>query len=272
MVIEQLRLQQHRSSTLHNYYTIWKIFNQFFVKLDVKPRNWEDRITLFTGYLVQNGRKSTTIRSYISALKAELKMNKIKVSTDDYLLASLMKACRLRNHKVITKFPIQKPMLHVMIDKVSILFGSQPYLKCLYQAILITTYYRLFRIGEVTGRSHPIKARDFHIAMNKRKLLFVLHMSKTHGLQNNPQIIKIVSTSLHSTHSHHCLFEILRHYLRVRSSYKNNNEIFFVFRDHSPVKPNHLRTVLQKLLKMMRLKPWLYSAHCLRLVRACEIK
>ena len=50
----------------------------------------------------------------------------------------------------------------------------------LYQVLIITTYYGMFRIGEVTLSDHVVKARDVHIALNKPKLLFVLHSSKTH--------------------------------------------------------------------------------------------
>ena len=46
-MIENLRSNQHRDTTKKNYYAVWKIFNKFFVKLDCKPNNWEDRLTLF---------------------------------------------------------------------------------------------------------------------------------------------------------------------------------------------------------------------------------
>ena len=32
--IEQLKHQQYRDSTKKNYYAIWKVFNNFFVRLD----------------------------------------------------------------------------------------------------------------------------------------------------------------------------------------------------------------------------------------------
>ena len=36
-IVEQLKLQRHRQSTKDNYYGIWKTFNQFFIRLDIKP-------------------------------------------------------------------------------------------------------------------------------------------------------------------------------------------------------------------------------------------
>ena len=118
-MMDRLRSQQHRSTTQHTYYVVWKLFNEFFIKLDKKPKNWSDRITLFVGYLIGQGRKSTTIKSYISAKKAVLKINKIRISTDAYLLSSLTKACKLVNDKVRTKLPIRKHTLMVMVKNIN---------------------------------------------------------------------------------------------------------------------------------------------------------
>ena len=55
-----------------NYRSVWHTFNDFFLKLDVKPSKWEDRLTLFIGHLISKNRKSNTIKSYISAIRAML--------------------------------------------------------------------------------------------------------------------------------------------------------------------------------------------------------
>ena len=92
-IIEDLKQHQHRDSTKKNYLAVWKIFNEFFVHLDFKPRDWEDRLNLFVGYLIQNDRKSATVKSY---------NNNVKIAEDRYLLSSLVKACRIKNDVVKT--------------------------------------------------------------------------------------------------------------------------------------------------------------------------
>ena len=87
-IVEQLKHNQHRNSTKKCYYAVWKLFNEFFMKLDLKPKKWEDRLTLFVGYLIENEKQSSTVKSCISAIKAVLKMNGIKITEDEYLLAS----------------------------------------------------------------------------------------------------------------------------------------------------------------------------------------
>ena len=190
--VEQLKTRRHRDSTAHNYYGIWKNFNNFVTKLDI---NWEDRVVLYVVYLIQNDCKSTTIKSYVSAIKAVLFNGGIKLKQDAALLSSLTRACKINNDVIRTKLPIRKPLVQLFINALKNKFDQQPYLSRIYQALIIVTYYRMFRISELTLSQHVLKARDVHIAINKPKLLFVLHSSKTHGRGDMPQMIKITRLS-----------------------------------------------------------------------------
>ena len=59
-----------------------------------------------------------------------------------------------------------------------------------------TAYFGLLRVGEMCAGSHPILVNDVHIAENKKKFMFLLRSSKTHGKYNKPQQVKITSTKL----------------------------------------------------------------------------
>ena len=74
-IVDRLMTQQHRDSTAKNYFTIWRKFNNFVIGLDTKPKLWEDRTTLFLGYLIDHGVQSSTIKSYVSAIKKTLVMD-----------------------------------------------------------------------------------------------------------------------------------------------------------------------------------------------------
>ena len=260
-----------RSSTRNNYYGIWKTFNEFFVKLDRKPLNWEDRIVLFAGYLAEQNRKSGTIRSYVSAIKAVQMDINIKVNEDRYLLSSITKGCRYENDRVKTRFPIHKKILNLLLDQLEVIWHDQPYLRILYQTMFSTAYYGLLRIGEITKGTHPILAKDVHIGLNKKKLMLVLHTSKTHWKNNKPQIIKISSNkqdyrkertqyaNIAQVPWRRCPYELLRLYSTMRRKYKDAAEPFFVFRDQTPVKPQQYIKVLKTSLKKAKLNPSVYS-------------
>ena len=179
-----------------NYYQVWKSFNKFYLNLDIRPKAWEDRIVLYVGHLIAKNRQSATIKSYLSAICVVLKQDKIKLHEDQFLISSLTKACKLRNDKVKLRLPIQKGMLGILLRETKHYFENvlnQPFLSILYQAILSTAYFGLFRIGEVTAGDHPILARDVHIGANKKKILFLLRSSKSHNQGSKPQSVKISS-------------------------------------------------------------------------------
>ena len=251
-VVDRLRCQAHRPSTMKNYLCIWRTFNEFFIKLDVKPSEWEDRIVLFVGYLIQNKFKSTSVRSYISAIKAVLLQDGVILNEDKFLLNALTKACRYQNDAVRTRLPIRRPLLDLLISRLSQVFDQQPYLLTLYQALFTTAYYGLFRIGELTKSEHVVKARDVHVALNKMKMMFILRTSKTHWSDTKPQIVKISSEPVYNTKeliitnraqldkSQVCPFTLLQRYVRTRRKAKNYKEQFFVFKDNSPVQPHNV--------------------------------
>ena len=189
-IIDRFKMQRFRDSTKKNYYNLWRIFNKFFIRLDKKPRDWGDRLTLFVGHLVNEKKQSSTIKSYISAIRAVLKDNDIPLKTNEFLLTSLTRACQLVNDTVKCRLPIQKPFLEIIMRKLNSLYNSQPYLRTLYRCIISTMYFGLFRISELTKSPHVVLAKDVNIANNKKKFLFILRSSKTHVKGNKPQMIK----------------------------------------------------------------------------------
>ena len=268
-IVERLRLERHRSSTQAQYYCVWKLFNKFFIKLDIKPTSWEDRLTLFVGYLVHTGRKSTTIKSYISAVKAVLATGHIKLKEDRALLNSLTRACRLRYNRVSTKLPIKKPLLEQILHATDTIFDQQLYLKLMYKVLFITAYYGLFRIGELTYSKHTVKTADVQVGVNKNKLQFILHSSKTHCKGNKPQIIKISAST--TSNRNYCPFSLVKQYLVERPHKCDSREQFFVFSDCSPVKPHHFRTTLKSAIKIIGLDHGLYGSHCFRAGQSVDL-
>ena len=113
---------------------IWKIFSNFFVRLDYKPNNWADRLSLFVGHLIQNKRQSSTVRCYVSAIKSVLKDCNIEVEEDQYLISSLTKACRLQNDQVRTRLPLQKGVLGILLKEIDNKWPAQRYPHCIIQS------------------------------------------------------------------------------------------------------------------------------------------
>ena len=271
-----LRNNAIRSSTAKNYLSIWRAFNKFLFRLDRKPQTWEEKTALYCTHLIENGSQSSTIRSYVSAIKNTLKCDGYVWSDDKILLEALIKACKLKNDHVSCRFPIKIRLLETLLFEVerTYLKKGQLYLEKLYKAIFALAYYGLMCIGELTEGEHTIKVRDIHIGDNKNKILIVLHSSKTHGVNKQPQIIKISALEHYAEMQKKwffCPFTILREFLLFRGGFEEDWENFFVFADGSVVKPSHVRTVLWALLRNLSLDPTLYNTHSFRSGRSSDL-
>ena len=283
-IVEGLKVQRHRDSTKATYYSVWRTFNQFYIKLDVKPPTWEERLVLFVGYLVQQKLKATTVNSYISAIKAVLKQDGVQLNKDRYILNSLVKACKYVNYQVRTRLPIQKRLCAYLIHHTENYFRdhNQPYLACLYTALFASAYYGMLRIGELTTGTHPIRVTDVHVGENKNKVLFVLRTLKTHWLDSKLQFVKLMSVPLKNAEQHmhiipsmgewyFCPYELVERFISYRPKYKNVTDPFFVFSDHSPVTAHNARSTLKLMLTQMRLDSDKYGMHSFRIGRSVDM-
>ena len=201
--------------------------------MDNKPGTWEERLTLYVGYLVSINKQSCTIRSYVSAIKAILSDIGIELNENRCLLNSLTRACKLVNDKVRTRLPIKKSLLNCILLQVQKHYVTQPYQMALYMALFSTAYFGLFRVGELTASKHVVKAVNVRIGQNKNKILFILDSSKTHGCNTLPQRFKISSTVLNKEpvkkgQAQFCPFQLIRHYLGWRGEARTCDEQFFM--------------------------------------------
>ena len=240
---------------------------------------WDDRIALYVAFLIQCKRRSSTIKSYISALRCILKHIGIKVQKDNAVLGSLIKACKLKNDVIQTRLPIKQGLLHILITSVDKIFSApQPYLSTMYKALIATAYFGMFRVGEITASSYVVKACDVQIALNKEKMMFVLRSSKTHNKGCKPQIIKICGNeepdriiAPSSKLNRHCPFKLLQNFIKVRKPYRSDFEQFFIFSDNSPVTPLHFRLMLKRLLAFNKLDSRLYCTQGFRAGMATDL-
>ena len=165
-IVQKLMMRQHRDSTTKIYLSVWRQFNKFLVKLDARPKFWEDRTMLFIAYLVDRGFQSSTIKSYVSATKKTLLLDGYKWDDNLVLVRSLAKACRIINDRVRTRLSSHCSLLEMLLFEIQRWYGTkkQWYLELLYKAMFSICYYGMMRIGEVTKSPHVLKAKDVHIA------------------------------------------------------------------------------------------------------------
>ena len=243
-ILENLKFIQNRESTRKNYFSVWRKFNRFVIHLDIRPLLWEERASLFGAFLVDEGIQSSTLKSYMSAIKRILIDDGYPWNDDKLMLSILTRGCRVVNDRVKTRLPIQSGLLDMLLFELHRLLGSQYYLETLYKTIFVTAYYRLFRIGELMESPH--------------------RSSKTHGKDRKPQHVKISASAKYTPTSqlrHFCPFQLSREYLELRGNYMQDDDFYFMFRDRQPVKSTHVQKMLRKALAALGLNPLLYNTH-----------
>ena len=45
-ILDRLEANKNRSETKENYHKVWTLFNKFLIRLDNKPKFWEDWVAL----------------------------------------------------------------------------------------------------------------------------------------------------------------------------------------------------------------------------------
>ena len=257
-------------STKRNYHVVWTNFNKFIIKLDHIPAKWEERTSLYCTYLILEGYQSSTVKSYVSAIKHKLTADNYKWDDKLVLLNSLTKACRLENDVVKVRLPLQHKLLNMVIFEVEREFISDEYSRQLYKTLFLIGYSGMFRVGELTKGKHVIKVPNVHISHDNKKASIYLYSSKTLRQGSKPQRVKLDENNTFYSNIYQPVAE-LRTYANMRPEYISEDEQFFVHADLSPATPSQMRKLLRKVLERMGLESKLYDIHSLRIGRATDL-
>ena len=274
LIMQKIKCTQNRDSTAKNYLGIWRQFNYFLMRLEEVPEEWEIRVSFFGAYLIEAQKvKSSTLKSYISAIKHMLKTDGYEWDDSKVWLASLVKSCKIQNDLLQLRLPIKFSMLEQILFEVERVFGtSQPYLEALYKAVFCLGYYGLMRVGELTEGPHALKAVNVEIAVNKNKLRLTLDSSKTHRKESLPQQIKISETEATGRrHKFFCPFKVMRTFMKMRGDPLSTNENFFILTDRTPITPLQINNTLKAVIAAINFNETLFSFHSLRARRATDM-
>ena len=86
---------------MKNYLCVWRQFNDFIMCLDMIPKSWEERTLLFVEHMIEvHKAQSSTVKSYVSAIKRMLIDDNYKWDDNKILLMSLTRPCRLINDRL----------------------------------------------------------------------------------------------------------------------------------------------------------------------------
>ena len=272
---QNLVCRKNKPSTRQNYHGIWNAFNKFLLKLDWIPDTWEEKTSIYCTYLVEvKGVQSSTLKSYLSAIKTTLKADGYKWNEDLIWFHALTKACQLQNDHVTNRFPIKQKFLECILFEVWRYFTQKGsvvdlYNRTMYTSAFANAYYGMLRIGEITESEHVLKAVDVHTAKKNgsTKLKLILRSSKTHTKGMRPQEIEIKQNPT----SCFCPVKETLNYISIRPGYRSENDQFYIYSDGSPLTSDDFRDLLKSTISTLELNPKNYDTHSFRIGRATDL-
>lgn len=268
-IIDIIKYMKHTRSTRRKYHDIWINFNKFLLQFDRMPTTWEDRIYVYMAHLVDNRKQTSTIKTYLSAIRQILTSDGVELKEDKELLSSMMKTSKIQNDKLYIRLPIKFNLLQLILRMVDKKYSQsgQHYLASLMKAMFASAYYGLLRISEITTSPHQIKAKNFHLARNKNKATFILDSSKTHSTRQKPQ--KVVIPGIAKL-GKNCPIQLIEDYLKKREV-STPDTPFFILKGAQPVTPYMFRTVLKNILTDIGVNCALYDSHSFRQGRCVDL-
>ena len=110
---------------------------------------------------------------------------------------------------------------------------------------------------------------------SRNKVLILLRTSKTHGIGDNPQSMKISGNNADPCDRNACYCPVKLPHTHAKLHHSkaaaHNRGPLFIFSDGSPVRPYHYRLVLKCAIKMAGLDQNNYDCHSLRIGRSCDL-
>lgn len=273
VVVERNHQKRVAPSSKTSYHGIFDNFLDFLDLFNTLPDRWEDKIVLYVSFLADNIYEEQTIKSYLSAIRHELKQDGVRLDEDKFLLESIIRSSRFKNREKRERLGISEQMLHRILDQVDLTFDQQPYLKSLYKAMYVLGFYCLLRVSELTSGAHPILAKNVIAARNKLKKQVTLVTSKSHTIRGKKQVIRFPDPDEEDDafkwlNTKYCPFTILDDYIRKREEMASNQEQFFIFRSNLPVKEGNFRRILKRMIQQAGYDVRQYNTHSFWIGRA----
>ena len=118
-------------------------------------------MSLYGAYLFSQGIQSSTLRSYVSAVKHVLTVDGYHWNDQKILLNTLVNACKIQNDCIKAVLPIHVHLLEILLFEIDRKWNKSPFMQTLYKSAFLMAYYGLLRISEVAG-THAVKAKNVH--------------------------------------------------------------------------------------------------------------
>ena len=221
-------------------------------------------IALYVTHLWRNNLRSSTIRTYLSAISYCHKLNGHSDPTASFLVKQVLKGTSRRIPKSSKSLkPFSKIIVLRIMNIVDSLYKTL-YERCLFKALLSFSYFACLRAGEaVVSNSQAHTLHIDNVTLVSTKFMIIKFRSYKHCDQPNTKyIIRSVPNSVI------CPVQNMVTYLNYRPDISGP---LFVFTDGSPVTRQHYADFVKTGADFIGLNPAEYNTHSVRIGRATDL-
>ena len=250
-------------TTRRSYSRAWVLFSNCMTELGVRY-NYIDslpltpqHILLFLGYLHLYKYSPSTMMTYLSAISYVHKLKGVADPTHTFIVQkAICGAMKLKPNSdarlPITICILQK--LNLALDNTV----SSPYLRTLYRAMYVISFFALMRVGEVTTNAQgQVSLMLDQVKIYPNHVIITIRNFK-HNLTRQPFDLVMVRQSINEI----CPIKCLLDYLQLRGDRPGP---LFCMPDLKPVPREMFLKNLKTTLSFCGLDPALYKSHSYRI-------
>ena len=224
-------------------------------------------ISLYVTHLHQTGLKHTTIRTILSSIAFQHKINDYPDPTKSFATQKLLLAYTRTDPPPTTRKPITQSILAHLLQVLKC-SDNTSYDKRLYRALFSVMYHGALRISELCNSktsNHTLSRQQLNIiTFKKSQCLKIAFTSFKHSVPS-PQPLLV-----HPTHRSTCPINSFTKYIKIRPKGKQNSPAFCRPDGHS-ISRAQVVNMLSSLLNVAGYTPKHYNTHSFRIGRATDL-
>ena len=161
--MENLLFLSTSENTRQSYSIAVRAFHSFVRDWKLERKSFQEQVLLFVTLLSVCDKAPQMISSYVSAIKADYKLQTPgNLSGNEFLLSRVLRGCWVMNRGPrLQHWPIMPQMLPIIICNLAATVS--PYNKKLYPAVVTLMFHALLRVGEVTHSKHNLPQKGVSI-------------------------------------------------------------------------------------------------------------
>ena len=261
--LNDLMLSAIAPSTRLSYTRAWDLFGLAMEKLHIPfegvgslPLNTQQVLT-FIGYMNVQNYAPTTIITYVSGLSYVHKMKGVDDPCASFVVQKVLAAAIKIHPTIDTRLPITLGILFQLVEGFTHTTSS-PYLRALFKAMYLVSFFGLMRVSEVTSNVHGvIPLMSDQVRFNSNYVVLSIRHFK-HNNSAHPMEIVLTKQDEPSI----CPMRALVDYLHLRGSEYGP---LFCFTDLEPIPRSFYLKNLKLNLGFCGLNTRLYMSHSFRI-------